>query len=67
MVLVLLPDGTTCECRLQQTEHGLRLVRACASYDLHTMLQEAGWRILEVKTAAEIDCLTEHSIAMPSA
>ena len=49
MVVMRLPDGTTCEYRLQQTNNGLRLVRSCASYDLLTLVRDAGWRIETVK------------------
>jgi hypothetical protein len=45
-----LPDGSTCEYRLQATKWGLRLVRSCASYDLLTLVRDAGWTIREVKT-----------------
>jgi hypothetical protein len=53
MVVMKLPDGTTCEYLLQKTEDGLRLVRPYASYDLLTAVREAGWRIQEVKTDLE--------------
>ena len=53
MVVMRLPDGTTCECLLRNTKYGLRLVRPCASYDLLTLVREAGWRIQAVKTSLD--------------
>jgi len=50
MIVMELPDGTTCEYRLRATKRGLRLERSCASYDLLTMVRDAGWAIREVKT-----------------
>ena len=50
MVVMQLPDGTTGEYRLRSTPRGLRLERSCASYDLLTLICEAGWVIREVKT-----------------
>ena len=50
MLVMQLPDGTTGEYRLRSTARGLRLVRSCASYDLLTLVCEAGWIIREVKT-----------------
>ena len=49
MVVIELPDGTTCEYGLRPSERGLRLVQSCTSYDLLVMLREAGWRIQAVK------------------
>jgi hypothetical protein len=48
MVLMRMPDGTTCEYWLQPSKWGLRLTRSCVSYDLATMLRNAGWRIQEI-------------------
>jgi hypothetical protein len=45
MVVMQMPDGTTRRYDLRASESGLRLVRACASYDLLAMLRDAGWRI----------------------
>jgi len=53
MVVMRLPDGTTCEYRLLQTKSGLRLLRPCASYDLLTLVRDAGWRIETAKTHLE--------------
>jgi hypothetical protein len=50
MLVMRLPDGTKCEYRLQSTNRGLRLVTSCASYDVVTMVRDAGWTIDEVKT-----------------
>jgi hypothetical protein len=50
VVVMQLPDGSTCEYRLRATKWGLRLVRSCASYDLLTLVRDAGWTIREVKT-----------------
>jgi hypothetical protein len=50
MLLMELPDGTTCEYRLRAAKHGLRLERSYASYDLLTMVRDAGWVIRDVKT-----------------
>jgi hypothetical protein len=52
MLLMQLPDGTTCECQLRSTKWGLRLVRRCASFDLLAMVRDGGWVIREVKTDA---------------
>ena len=53
MVVMRLPNGTTCECLLRKTKYGLRLVRPCASYDLLALVREAGWRIEVVETDLE--------------
>ena len=50
MVIMQLPNGTTCECALRLTKYGLRLVRLYASYDLLVAVNEMGWRIKDVKT-----------------
>ena len=50
MVAIHIPDGSTAEYRLRASRSGLRLVRSCVSYDLITMVRDAGWRIVEVKT-----------------
>ena len=50
MVVMQLPDGSTCEYQLRATKWGLRLVRSCVSYDLLTLVREAGWTIRDVKT-----------------
>ena len=50
MLVMQLPDGTLGEYRLRSTPRGLRLERSCASYDLLTLICEAGWIIREVKT-----------------
>jgi hypothetical protein len=50
MLVMRLPDGTTCDYRLRSTKVGLRLERSYASYDLVTMVRNAGWTIQEVKT-----------------
>jgi hypothetical protein len=50
MVVMHIPNGPTAEYRLVGSKSGLRLVRSCASYDLLTMVRDAGWRIVEVKT-----------------
>ena len=50
MVVMQTADGTTCRYSLRPSKFGLRLVRACVSYDLNTVIRDGGWRILEVKT-----------------
>ena len=50
MVVMQLPDGSTCEYGLRATKWGLRLVRSCVSYDLLTLVRDAGWTIRDVKT-----------------
>ena len=53
MVVMQMPDGTTRKYDLRASESGLRLVRACASYDLLAMLHDAGWRIHAVTGEAD--------------
>jgi hypothetical protein len=53
MVVMRLPNGTTCECLLRNGKDGLRLVRRYASYDLLALVREAGWRIEAVETDLE--------------
>ena len=50
MLVMQVPDGTTCEYRLRAAKRGLRLERSCASYDLLTLVRDAGWVIRDVKT-----------------
>jgi hypothetical protein len=45
------PMGHVGEYELHATERGLRLVARCASYDLMTMVRDAGWKV----AAAEDD------------
>jgi hypothetical protein len=64
MVVIRTPDGATVEYRLRRTANGLRLELRCASYDLATMVLEAGlyqrivtdldalWRAVGLKAAA---------------
>src|SRR5262245_37387720 len=52
MVVIRTPNGATAEYRLCRAPEGLRLVQPCASYDLTTMIVDAGWRIVEIKTFA---------------
>ena len=59
MVVMRLPDGTTCEYLLRKSKDGLRLVRPCASYDLLTLVRDAGWSIQEVKTNLERKLLSK--------
>jgi hypothetical protein len=42
MVVRQIPDGATCEYSLRPSKSGLRLERSCASYDLITMIRDAG-------------------------
>jgi hypothetical protein len=53
VVVMRLPNGTTCECLLRNTKYGLRLVRPCASYDLLALVREGGWRVEAVETDLE--------------
>jgi hypothetical protein len=57
MVVMQLPDGTAHDFLLDDTHHALRLVSHCASYDLLTVLTDSGWRILDVTTDRELQCL----------
>ena len=50
MVVIRTPDGATAEYRLRRTQTGLRLELRCASYDLVTMVLEAGWQIVGTRT-----------------
>ena len=50
MVIVSMPDGTTKAYRLRRTREGLRVELRWTSYDLVTMVDEAGWRIVAVET-----------------
>jgi hypothetical protein len=52
VVVVRTPNGSTAEYRLCRAPEGLRLVQPCASYDLAAMIQDAGWRIVKIKTFA---------------
>ena len=52
MVMIRMPDGDTQDYHLRASRHGLRLVRACASYDLMAMIREGGWTIAGVRTRA---------------
>jgi len=52
MLVMQMPDGSRREYRLRLTKYGLRIVASYASYDLRTMLDEAGWRIADVTTVA---------------
>jgi hypothetical protein len=51
-VVMLASDGSTREYRLRRTEQGLRLIGVHATYDLATMMNEEGWRIVGVRTEA---------------
>jgi hypothetical protein len=53
MVIMDLPDGTTCEYALDDSDPALRLVSRCASFDLMTALTESGWRIRDITTDRE--------------
>ena len=53
MVVMQMPDGTTRKYDLRASESGLRLVRACSSYDLLAMVRDAGWRIHAVTDEAD--------------
>jgi hypothetical protein len=50
MVIIQTSNGMTGEYRLQPSDRGLRLGR-CVSFDLRTMVMDAGWCIQAVKTA----------------
>jgi hypothetical protein len=53
MVVMQLPDGTTGQFTLDDTDNGLRLVRRYVSFDLMTALNELGWRIRDITTDRE--------------
>jgi hypothetical protein len=59
MVVMQLPDGSTAEFLLDDTDHELRVVSGsrCVSYDLVTVLTEAGWRIRDITTDLECERL----------
>jgi hypothetical protein len=61
MVIMELPDGTTCEYALDDSDPALRLVSRCASFDLMTALTELGWRIRDVTTDRERARVTAQS------
>jgi hypothetical protein len=63
MVIMELPDGTTCEYALNDSDSdpALRLVSRCASFDLVTALTEMGWRIRDVTTHRERERVTAQS------
>jgi hypothetical protein len=61
MVIMELPDGTTCEYALDDSDPALRLVSRCASFDLMTALTEMGWRIRDITTDRERDRVTAQS------
>jgi hypothetical protein len=50
MVIIRTPDGATVEYRLRRAERRLRAELRCTSYDLATMVQDAGWQIVGVRT-----------------
>jgi len=58
MVVMQLPDGSTGEYTLDDSDHALRLVSRYASFDLITALNESGWRILDVTTDRERERMT---------
>ena len=58
MVVMQLPDGSTGEYALDDSDRVLRLVSRYASFDLMTALNELGWRILDVTTDRERDRIT---------
>lgn len=58
MVVVQLPDGSTGEYALDDSDRALRLVTRCASFDLMTALTELGWRILDVTTDRDRERMT---------
>jgi hypothetical protein len=53
MVVMQLPDGSTAEYALDESDRALRLVSNCASFDLMTALTELGWRIRDATTDRE--------------
>jgi hypothetical protein len=53
MVVMQLPDGSTAEYALNESDRALRLVSSCASFDLMTALTEWGWRIRDATTDRE--------------
>ena len=59
MVVMQLPNGTTGEYLLDDTDHRLRLVSRCVSYDLLAVLHDAGWRIWDITTDLERERLAE--------
>jgi hypothetical protein len=58
MVVMQLPDGSTGEYALDDSDRVLRLVSRYASFDLMTALNELGWRILDVTTDRERERIT---------
>jgi hypothetical protein len=62
MVIMELPDGSTRDYTLDDSDRALRLVSPYASYDLITALND-GWRIRDVTTDRERELvLTIHAI-----
>jgi hypothetical protein len=61
MVIMELPDGTTCEYALDDSDHALRLASRYASFDLRTVLTEWGWRIRAITTDRERERVTSQS------
>jgi hypothetical protein len=61
MLIMELPDGTTCDYVLDDSDTALRLVSRYASYDLRTALTELGWRIRDITTDRERERVTSQS------
>ena len=60
MVVIDLPDGSTSEYALDDSDRALRLVSRYASFDLMTALTELGWRIREITTDRERKVASQH-------
>ena len=52
MVVIETSPGSTQEYQLHSEPQGLRLVGRYASYDLATMMRDAGWQIVGVRSEA---------------
>jgi hypothetical protein len=66
MVVMQPPGGSAREYQLQQSMHGLRLVAGClASYDLLTMVTEAGWRVARADEADRV-LLERTGVSVPA-
>jgi hypothetical protein len=67
MVVIRTPDGATVEYRLRRTGRCLRAELQCTSYDLATMIQDAGWQIVGVRTFVARRLLLHAGLLTPSA